>query len=135
MLRQDDYQKAQLVTAGYTYGKEYGGHLAACLIMSCLANRQRCGWGTWLDIIQNIYKFSATIEQPKFEFPSIWEASFVRLLHEVDAIYDGSQDHSKGGLYWCDLRNVNSPFFKEKIIAMPEIHPRIVEMNSLALFK
>ena len=103
--------------------------------MSCLSNRFRLGWGSWLDIIQNIPKCSATIEQPKFEFPSIWEHGFLRLLQEVDAIYDGTQDYSKGGLYWADLRHVESRFFLDIIIGQPELHPRIVDMGPLTVFK
>lgn len=66
--------------------------------------------------------------------PSIWEPTFVRLLHEVEPIYDGTQDHSKGALYWCDTRRVETPFFKEKILGAQDIHKRVAEMNTLACF-
>jgi hypothetical protein len=58
----------------------------------------------------------------------------VRLLHEVEGIYDNTQDHSKGALYWADTRYVTTPFFKEKILSSPD-HPRVMEMNTLALFR
>lgn len=134
MLRQDDYQKAQLVTVGWRYGKEYGGHLAACMIMSCLMNRVKKGWGpTVLDIIDRIPNYAATTEVPEGT-PSLWEPGFIKLLHEVDGIYDGTQDYAKGATYWADLRFVTTPFFKDKILHNPE-HPRVVEMNSLAFFR
>ncbi len=134
MLRQDDYQKAQLVTIGWRHGKEYGGHLSACLIMSVLANRVRVGWGNWLEVLDRIPTFSAELEMPTGT-PSIWEANFVRLLHEVEAIFDGSQDYSKGALYWCDTRRIETPFFRDKILGNLEEHPRVLEMNTLALFR
>ena len=134
MLRQDDYQKAQLVTVGWRWGREYGGHMAACMVMSTLANRVRLGWGNWLEVIDRIYAFSAQIEVP-VGTPAIWEPGFVRLLHEVEGIYDGSVDYSKGALYWCDTRRVETPFFKDKILAQLDEHPRVLEMNTLAFFR
>jgi hypothetical protein len=134
MLRQDDFQKGQLVLTGWRFGREYGGHLASCMVMSCIANRQRLGWGSWLQVIDSIPKHSATTEAPTGT-PAIWEPGFVKLLHEVEGIYDGTQDYAKGGLYWCDTRFIDTPFFKEKILGQPELHPRIGEMNSLAIFK
>jgi hypothetical protein len=134
MLRQDDFTKSQLVLTGWRWGKEYGGHLASCMIMSCISNRVRLGWGTWLEVIDRIPLFAATTEMPTGT-PSIWEPGFVRLLHEVDAIYDGSQDFSKGAVYWCDTRNVDTAFFKEKILSQQSDHARIVEMNTLCCFR
>jgi hypothetical protein len=126
--------KAQLVTVGWRYGREYGGHLAACMVMSCLMNRVRLGWGTLLEVLDRIPNFAATEEAPTGT-PAIWSPEFVRLLHEVEAIYDGSQDHSKGAVYWADLRFVTTPFFKDKILADQEHHPRVLEMNTLACFR
>jgi hypothetical protein len=143
LLRQDDYQKAKLVTVGWQHGNVYGGHQASCIIMSVLANRVRAGWGTWMDVIDNIPKFAAIKEMPTGS-PQIWEPNFVRLLHEVDGIYDGSINYaqSKGNtgtpvsaFYWADLRTIETDFFKDKILAYPELHPRIGDMNSLTMFK
>lgn len=133
MLRQDDYLKGQLVLTGWRWGKEYGGHLASCMIMSCLANRVRLGWGNWMEVLDGVPKFAATATMPTGS-PQVWEPQFVRLLHEVEGIYDNTQDHSKGALYWADTRDISTPFFKDKIIGSPE-HPRVMEMNTLALFR
>jgi hypothetical protein len=134
MLRQDDYQKTKLVETGWQWGRQYGGHLAACIIMSVLGNRVRAGWGNWLEIIDRIPKFSATTNVPPYAPPQIWEPGFIRLLHEVDAIYDGSQDYANGALYWCDTRDINTEFFQNKILSDLETHPRILEMNTLVCF-
>ncbi len=137
MLRQDDYQKAQLVTVGWRWGREYGGgHMATCLVMGCLMNRVRLGWGSVLEVLDRIPNYAAI---PANEIPggtpSVWEPNFVRLLHEVEGIFDGTQDPSKGAVYWCDLRRVTTPFFKDKILAYPEEHPRLVDMNTLVCFR
>ena len=135
MLRQDDYQKGLVALAGWRYGHEYGGHLGSCLIMSCLANRQKLGWGSWSEIIEGIPKHSATIEQP-LSYPSVWEPNFVRLLHEIEAIYDGSKDYANGGVYWFDsAKPVTHEWFKEKILNEKQAHPCTGNMNSLMTFR
>lgn len=135
MLRQDDYVKSQLVNIGWWCGKEYGGYMPSMMIMGCVANRVRAGWGSWLEVLERLPHFAAEKIEPN-GFPSIWDSSFIRLLHEVDAIYDGSGiDMSKGALYWCDLRRIENPWFSENILKKPEIHPKIADCNSLALFR
>lgn len=134
MLRQDDYIKSKLVDVGLNWGSEYGGHLPACMVMSCVANRVHLGWGGWLDVIERIPAYSAQFELPVVK-PSIWEPHFVRLLHEVGPIFDGTQDHAKGAVYWCDTRRIETPFFKDKILSQLDVHPRVCESNSLALFR
>lgn len=103
------------------------------MVMSCLANRQRLGWGTWGDIIQAIPKFTAETFVPT-GFPELWNPIFTRMLHEVESIYEGTIDYAKGGIYWGDTRNIDSEFFKEKILYNPE-HPRVVEMNSFSVWR
>ena len=133
MLRQDDYLKSQLVEVGWKLGKPYGGWRAAAMIMSCIMNRVRLGWGTLLEVLDRLPNYAATTEVPTGT-PSIWEPDFVKLLHEVEGIYEGTQDYSKGALYWCDTRNVDTSFFREKILGDHEAHPRVAEMNSLCFF-
>jgi antibiotic biosynthesis monooxygenase (ABM) superfamily enzyme len=135
VLRQDDFVKGQLVLLGWRYGHQFGGHLGSCVIMSCLANRQKLGWGSWIDVISNVDKYSATLEQPK-DWPSIWEPQFVRLLHECESIHDGSQDYAKGAVYWFDsAKPVDNPWFKEKILDHLEVHPKVGDMNSLIFLR
>lgn len=136
MLRQDDFLKSQLVLYGWRAGKEYGGHLAACMIMSCLANRQRLGWSgnNWMGVLESIPHFSATLEQPTGT-PSVWSPEFVKLLHEVDAIFDGTQDYSKGALYWADTNKIDNPWFRDKILGNRDDHPIVGNMNTLTLFR
>ena len=134
-MRQDDVQKTQLVMTGWRHGKDYGGHLASCIVMCCLANRQRLGWGTWLDVIEDVPNKCATIVQP-IGVPQIWEPNFVRLLHEVESIFDSSKDYSNGALYWFDsAKEVTNPWFKEKILGDLETHKKVGDMNSMMFFR
>jgi hypothetical protein len=140
MLKQDDYIKSRLIEVGWRFGKNYGGHMAGQLVMHALANRVRLGWGSWLQVIDNVPNFMAEENLPPLEHPSVWEPAFVKLLHAVDGIYDGSTpDLSKGALYWADLQHVERPWFKEKIIQAKKddgapAHHRIVDMNSLSFW-
>ena len=135
MLRQDDFLRSQLVLAGWRHGHVFGGHLASCMVMCCLASRVRLGWGTWMEILNDLPSKSATIEQP-LEVPSVWEPQFVRLLHEVDAIFDGSQDYAKGALYWFDSsKPVTNPWFQDKILGDMNTHKKVADMNSLMLLR
>ena len=103
--------------------------------MSCLATRQKVGWGSWMEIIDAIPSRSATIEQPT-GVPSIWEPNFVRLLHEVESISDGSKDYGNGALYWFDsAKPVTNPWFAEKILGDKVAHPVVGNMNSLMLLR
>lgn len=140
MLKQDDYIKGRLVEMGWRFGKKYGGHMAGQLVMSTIANRVRVGWGSWLQCIDHVPIFMAENELPKLEHPSVWEPGFVKMLHAVDGIFDGSTpDLSKGALYWADLSNIERPWFKEKIVQPRKengepVHQRVVDMNSLSFW-
>lgn len=104
------------------------------MIMSCIATRVRAGWGGWLEVLENIPKYAATFDMPTGT-PQIWEPQFVRLLHEVGPIFDGSQDYAKGAMFWCDTRNIETPFFKDKILGQLDQHPRCGDMGPLTLFR
>lgn len=126
----------------HSHGAVYGGHLAGCIIGSVIANRVRKGWGNWLEVVDRIPRFAAIKDMPTAT-PEVWSPLFVKLLHEVDAIYDGSKNYASfkthdgvpvDALYWCDSRFLETDFFKEKIIGQPDIHKRIGDMNTLFLY-
>lgn len=148
-MRQDDLIKGQLVAMGWRFGQSYaGGHIASEMVMNAIANRVRCGWGAWLPVLEGIPQFMAEKEMPPLKFPSIWEPAFVKLLHAVDGIFDGSvPDRAKGGLYWGDLSKIERPWFRTNIImavnptivadgsgvCLPQ-HRRVADMNSLVFW-
>lgn len=117
--------KSLLILECWRQGKDFGNHQIPLMIMGCLANRQRLGWGSYLEILKGVPKFAATTEQPnRNEFPDIWAPDFVKLLQAVDGVYDGSiPDPSLGGVYWADLRKgksgITNPWFQEKILDNP----------------
>ena len=122
MLRQDDAVKAYVVLECWRQGHHVGNHQIPLMIAGCLSNRVRLGWGQWLDVLMGVPKFSATLEQPnRDKWPDIWSPDFVKVLHAIDGIYDGSiADPALGGLYWADLSKgragITNPWFQEKIL-------------------
>jgi len=144
MLKQDDFIKAQLVSMGWRFGRPYGGYKAGQLVMHTLANRVRVGWGNWLQIIDGVPRFMAENELPPLVFPPLWEPAFVKLLHSVDGIFDGSiPDESTGALYWADLNKIERPWFQEKIVAarredgngqLIPAHQRVHDMGTLSFW-
>lgn len=149
MLKQDDYIKGRLVEMGWRWASRYdGGYMAGQIVMSTIANRVRCGWGAWLEVIDRIPLYMAENEIPPLKHPSVWEPTFVKLLHAVDGIYDGSAlDMSNGALYWGDLQHIERQWFKDLISATkPPIeedgsgvplrqHPQVGNINSLTFFR
>jgi hypothetical protein len=79
-------------------------------------------------------------EMPPLVHPSIWQPEFVKLLHAVEGIFDGSvQDITHGGLYWGRLDCIQRPWFREHIIdAVREDglrqHARVSDLNSLSFW-
>lgn len=113
------------------------------MVMQVLSNRFRAGWGgSWMGVLDGVEGYMAESVIPPFKLPSIWDTSFVKLLHTVDAAYDGSlRDDTKGALYWCDLNRIERSWFKEKIVsAISETtglraHPLVANMNALSFFR
>jgi hypothetical protein len=110
------------------------------LIMGCIANRQKAGWGSFLEVLKGIPKFSATLEQPnRDQYPDIWSPEFVKLLHAIDGVYDGSlADPALGGLYWADLskgkNSITNPWFREKVMESP-LRSVCANQNAFTVFK
>lgn len=137
MLKQDDLIKSQLVLTAWRFSKFYNtGFIGAKLIMCTIANRVRAGWGSWLDVIQRVPDFMAEANLPALDYPPIWDGNFVKILHAVDGVYEGSAgDDSKGALYWGDLRYIERDWFKDKILSQKDAHPRVADFNSLSFFR
>lgn len=139
-VRQDDFLKSLLVLECWRQGKNFGNQQVPLMIMGCLANRQRLGWGSFLEVLTKLPKFAATLEQPnRNEVPDIWEPSFIKLLQGVDGVYDGSiPDPAMGGVYWADLskgiNGITNPWFREKVIESP-LHPAVANQGPLTIFR
>ena len=138
-MRQDDFVKSLLALEAWRQGKDFGQQ-PILMVLGCLANRQRLGWGSWLEVVAKLPKFSATIAQPnREEFPDIWDQAFVKTLHAIDSIYDGCiPNPALGGVYWADLSQgrggITNPWFREKILNSPQ-HTAVANQGPFTLFR
>jgi hypothetical protein len=131
--RYADLIKGQLALTAWRHGRTYGGHAASLLIAQVIATRVKKGFGNWFDVIQNIPKFSATLDQPT-GFPNAWDRDFLRVLSEIDGVFDGTaKDNTNAALFWADLNNITSEWFLENVARSPN-HTRVADMNSLTFW-
>lgn len=140
MLKQDSYQQALLVSLAWRFSQGVGGHLAGQMIIHCLCNRYRAGWGSLLEVIDNVPKYMAEKEMPPLIHGSVWTPEFIKLLQAVPGITDGSApDLSKGALYFGDLQHIETEFFKNLIAGENELglrqHPLVASIGSLSFFR
>ena len=135
-LKQDAFIQAQLVSAGWRFTQFYNqGHMGGQMVMHALANRVRVGWAPWLQVIERVPQFMAENELPPLTFPSVWDPAFVKLLHAVEGVMDGSApDLTKGALYFGDLARIERSWFQEKIV-QGENHARVASMNGLNFWR
>ncbi len=135
MLRPDDMQKACLFLTAWREGNAYGGTLATEAIMSTIMNRVKAGWGSCLEVIEDLPNKSATTLRTGM--PKLWEPQASRLLHSVEGIFDGSaKDLSNGALYWFDSNcEVTNEWFKDKILGDLNTHKKTADMNSLMFLR
>lgn len=146
LLKVEDLQQSLLVSLGWRYGQLYtGGYLAGQMVMSVFMNRIKCGWGSHFDVLTKILPFAAENELPPLVYPNVWDGNFIKLLHIVTGVFDGSvADLSKGALYFADLTRIERSWFQEKIIdpikedgptAGQRQHPIVANINSLSFFR
>lgn len=136
MLKQDSFIQAQLVNMGWRFTQYYGqGHLGGQMIMHALANRVRVGWAPWLQVIERVPQFAAENELPPLTYPPVWEPAFIKMLHAVEGVMDGSAvDMSKGALYWGDLAKIERSWFTDNVIKNPN-RIRVASMNGLNFWR
>ena len=134
-MRQDDFICSQLVLECWRQGCDYGNQQVPLFIFGCLANRQKAGWGGWLEILQRVPAFSATIVQPnRDKWPNVWEPSVIKLLHMAPALMDGSAPNHDG-FYWADNRNIETQWFKEKIMARQDVHSASCNQGPFTVYR
>ena len=142
ILKIEEIQKSVLVSLGWRFGQSYGGgYLAGQMVMATLMNRVKAGWGSHLEVFERVPFFMAENDLPPLKWPGVWDGSFVKLLHVVEGVFDGSAaDLSKGALYFADLTRIERPWFVNLMEAINEEtgmrqHPIVASMNSLTFFR
>jgi len=144
----ETYVKAQLATLAWREGHEQGGFNNALAVAFVIKNRVRAGWGDWLDLIQRHAIWSARNEDEldTTSHPDAREPNFQLLLQNIDGVFDNSlQDKltvspkTKAGefraaLYYGQLNKITRPWFLEKIVRQPDLHPRTSQVGEIVFF-
>lgn len=138
-MRQDDFCRSMVVLEAWRWGKDYGNQPCQ-MVAGCLMNRVRLGWGSPLDVLQRLPRFAPTLELPNRDaWPDIWSPEFIKLLHTIPLIVEGSMaDPACGGLYWADLSKgrtgVTNPWFIEKVLDSP-LRSVCCNMNAFTVWR
>lgn len=132
-VRTDDFVKAQIALTAWRYASHYGSHTPQVLVAQVIANRFRRGWGQWLELVERMPKYQSA-PPAKTGYPDLWDKSFLRVLNEMDTIYDGtSKDTVNGAVYFGDTTDIQNEWFLEKICRSGEYN-RVHEMGTLVFW-
>lgn len=144
----ETYIRAQLATLAWREGHEHGGINNSLAVAFVYKNRVRAGWGDWLDLIQRHAVWSARNENEldTVSHPDVREPNFQLLLQQIDGVFDGSMqdkltlspktktDNGRPALYYGVLRQITRPWFLEKVVQQPELHPRTSQVGEVIFF-
>lgn len=131
----ENFIKGQLVGIALQQGARYGGFDVMLAIGQVHKNRVNAGWGDWLQIIAGSRGMSGTFyETANPVDPRSIE--FRTMLARVDDIYHGTAEDvmTEGALYYGELHNITSEWFKENILAHPGTHPRVAKVGDVTFF-
>jgi hypothetical protein len=141
----ENYIKGMLATFAVDEGYRYGGTDCSLAIAQVIANRVAAGWhgGDWRKVILDAPNKRGTDYLEPFEFDTR-ETAFRQIIAQIDEVYYGTADSSnvniddeKGtvpALYYCELHNVTSAWFRNNILRDLKNHPRIAVVGQLTFF-
>lgn len=140
MSRQSECVKSWLALESWRYGHCYGGDTAMTTIACCIANRFRAGWGSWYEVFRDIPMYSAlALEDIPTGYPNPSDPAFVRLLVNVDKIFNNEFDDkangANGAVFFGDLAQITRPWFLENIVRNSAEHSMVCNLCTLSFWK
>lgn len=141
----ENYIKGKLASFVAEEGMRYGGPDCALAIAQIIANRVGEGWqgGDWTKVIDDAPKYRGTIHSETFAVDPR-DMTFRQILSGVEDIYHRTADDSNVNvtddrgrlvaLYYCELHNVNAPWFQHNILGDLASHPRLGTVGQLTVF-
>jgi hypothetical protein len=141
----ENFIKGKLAAFAAEEGMRYGGTDCALAVAQVIANRVEQGWqgGDWIKVIEDAPKYRGTLHSDPY-VPDLRSVVFRQILNGVEDIYHRTADDSNVNLhddrgkivalYYCELHNVNLPWFREHILEQLESHPRIAKVGELTMF-
>jgi hypothetical protein len=139
----ENYIKGKLVQFAVREAYHYGGWDCMAAVAQVIANRVQAGWGEWSQVIDAAPDFVGTLTEPPLKIDPR-SLAFRKMLMLVDDIYHGVADDSNinitddrgelTSLYYCNLNELNRPWFQEHILDDLRAHPRIATVGPLSFF-
>lgn len=141
----ENFIMAALAKFALDEGYRFGGTDCTLAVAQIIANRVEAGWfgGDWIKVIEDAPNVRGTIHTEPFKY-STRETPFRQAIAQIDDVYHGTADDtnvnhttSEGitrALYYCQLHNVNSDWFKKNVLGDLEHHPRMATVGQLTFF-
>jgi hypothetical protein len=139
-----DVIRVELAMLAWREAFRHGGVKNMLAVAFVVRNRVNAGWlaGDWMKVIAHHDDYSsAKMVHPEhytdMEVPDFHHRAVRDLLVEVDFIFDGTRDDdlTEGSLYYCELFNIQNPWFTENITRKPEDHPRVATIGPVSFFR
>lgn len=132
-MKSSDVIKCQLFLTSWRESQG-AGHLTGEMIAWALANRVRKGMGNWQEVLTSVERYRAHEIPPSNDFPNLWEPHVVKLMQQVDNVYDNlGRDLANGGMFYCFSEREIVPWFKQAVIESGD-YSRKACMNSFVIF-
>jgi hypothetical protein len=119
-----------------------GGVEAMLAVAQVIKNRVDAGWngGEWLRVIEDAPERRGTEPPHVHTHLDPRDGNFRELLRRIDDVYYGTADdtnvnnESGKSLYYAELHNITSDWFREHILSDLESHPRLASVGQLTFF-
>jgi len=134
----EDFEKG--ILALLCWREARGEGIDGMLAVACVvANRVRAWKKSWCEVIDAHDQFSSMTvkgDSQTIVYPDVRDPLFLRLIQALDAIYEGrSKDVTNGALYYGDLQDVTSDWFKVHILGDPSAHPLCARIGRHSFFR
>jgi hypothetical protein len=137
-LNADTFIKGKLADFCLREGIVSGGSDKMLAVAHVLRNRVDAGWygGDWLLVLQAAELSRYTPFPETCRVMTLREAHAKVFLPQVDDVYHGSaEDETNGALYYADLHDVTSEYFKETIAQDRKNHPLVATIGLTSFFR
>lgn len=134
----ETYVRAEIARVALENGARYGGINNMLGVAMVLRNRVFAGWGSWIDVIEQVATRPTNLNIPRGDVTSVLKSNTGRnLLNQVDAIYSrvDIEDITGGALFWVDPSFLVADWFKLEVLNRQENHPRVAHIGPVWFYQ
>lgn len=134
----ETYIRAEIARVALEQGARYGGLNNMLAVAMVLRNRVFAGWGSWIDVIDQVSLRPINLNVPRFQTGPVIKSAVGRsLLNQVDVIYASPnvEDLTGGALFWVDPSFDVADWFRAEVLRKQENHPRVAHIGPVWFFQ